>query len=1160
MSKLFEIVSTLDGYQKRFENIIEENQIRILRDCTITIEEYNELRHLIGMMINNKGIKMLERSFALVVSVFFVNCAKIHYYDGEIWGPVYKALGIRSNYQTAARIGEMFLKTIKDYDLVSLDETEGKKYLSPLLMHTYFSNPYSDRVFDRLNRIYDVVLERDISDEAIEEAWDFVFEKESNLDNERLEKAKLELRIGSLMANLEEYRVSDDLLYFSKEDSVNALELIDITNRSILEKNTELERYKEEKLEIDEAITISQQIVDMAASFSERIKDEAGKELNNLVLDNISKVATELMEKETAVNELIEETASDIRKLTNSLSVETSKLNNKLERITILGSVDIEEGWNLLENLKGMEKELNESKKKLAMLAKEIKLNEGNENISFSMAFTSSLYHLKTADKGVFKDFIKRLLLMMDTYYKKGTIDKKQDFALEFLGWYGKERIRTNNSSVRQPQQQRNWNNGNHSKVAQSDGQYRRLQVRKIRDPYISLNRSDWGIDYVVPEQQFSEEDQVKTNPQYLLLNRDGTEIQLAPTVRRVREGYEIYELINKLTLSERTFVFKWMNMREFIRIDIDPIMIFDQSGQLVRNSRLGNGSYFILHHSDWELVEGHGALTVNSRHKDHLVREVILNETSLIFRNRLTCDSITISGSSYHDISIEGLNYLEGVTVGGIPIIQDGFPVITLNKEIVDPDKLTLKLLEDGNVLRTENLGKIVSIDESSDNLLHVDVRSLYKNKPDHPVKIEVNIIGPNDEVVSSVEFIHLMKTEMRYEGNNLRIKLPDKAKIKHEDPIFLNGWHVINLNKANEEIVEVYYHGYDLVSYKVEVPSIRIEIIDPRGSAFSVGSELLKEELPSLKRHEVMISTDSDSIVGVIITNKSGNLNIKLPLKNGEASFKIDSIMDLLAIEDNSDILYINWYTNKRKGEKIEILKIHMIWYITSINVFDTEREEDFALEVGYKSNFQYKGPRIIRVSNMDRVIFSKTINDDNPYYYLSKDELKNDDILIEILRKKETGIFAPRGSNEEIVGSTTIKLRRTREELDRILRNGLILIKFRNYNESIELEEPATITSISRGEAINYVDEKIYEGVLDFGIGSEKVLFYIDQENSILPLLLDEDTDGAMYNTETGEFLWYETKDKSVIGPLEDFEYRIKEDHHGVKSTGDIESNIR
>ena len=79
-----------------------------------------------------------------------------------------------------------YLKVLNDNELMQIKEGTGKKYLSPILMHTYISNHYAYDLFDYLNKIYDVVLEEDTSEEAIDNIWDDIFSED--IDFRKIEK------------------------------------------------------------------------------------------------------------------------------------------------------------------------------------------------------------------------------------------------------------------------------------------------------------------------------------------------------------------------------------------------------------------------------------------------------------------------------------------------------------------------------------------------------------------------------------------------------------------------------------------------------------------------------------------------------------------------------------------------------------------------------------------------------------------------------------------------------------------------------------------------------------------------------------------------------------------------------------------------------------
>lgn len=166
-------MDTLLKYENKFRKEIEDNQIKILRQIKISKKELGNMAKNISTVYKyNK--KSLGYSFPITLSVFIVwNTA--YEYSGDMWSSVSKKLGISIGNMDKKLLGDIFLNTLVKHDLFQMKEGEGKKYLSPILMHTYISDHYSYDLFDYLNKIYDVVLEGDTSQEAIDNIWDDFF-------------------------------------------------------------------------------------------------------------------------------------------------------------------------------------------------------------------------------------------------------------------------------------------------------------------------------------------------------------------------------------------------------------------------------------------------------------------------------------------------------------------------------------------------------------------------------------------------------------------------------------------------------------------------------------------------------------------------------------------------------------------------------------------------------------------------------------------------------------------------------------------------------------------------------------------------------------------------------------------------------------------------
>ena len=159
-TRYIDSMEALYVYENKYKEELIENHIQILRDIKISKSELNDISKHINILFRTNNMKSLKYKFPITLSLFLVWCTVYEYKDGDMWSNIFEKLNIVGTTFKRNFFGNIFLDTINSYNLIEVKEGEGKKFLSPILMHGYISNHYAYDLFNYLNKIYSMFWKR----------------------------------------------------------------------------------------------------------------------------------------------------------------------------------------------------------------------------------------------------------------------------------------------------------------------------------------------------------------------------------------------------------------------------------------------------------------------------------------------------------------------------------------------------------------------------------------------------------------------------------------------------------------------------------------------------------------------------------------------------------------------------------------------------------------------------------------------------------------------------------------------------------------------------------------------------------------------------------------------------------------------------------------
>ena len=1131
-------MDTLFEYEKRYANELKENKIGILREIKVSKKELDDIaKHISALYRYDK--KALQYSFPITVSLFLVWCTVYEYKDGSMWSNIFEKLEIKSSVNYANHMeffGDIFLNVLNENGLMQVKEGEGKKYLSPILMHGYISNHYAYDLFDYLNKVYSIILEEDTSEQAIDSVWNDIFSEDIEFRNIKREINLLKYKREEILEEIKYYNEIDDEIKNINFNDVEELEL-EVYD---LEKLDESNRKKIENInkKIYTNASINEQIIDLDSLFSKLCTklssvadNESLEEINNL----IDEVRDIIQNKNNLLGIKKEQLIKENRGLNNKLAIKRETLVLIKTKITALGQGVLDDGWDEIKRYSKLKEELEIVELQIKRKQKYEDVVRFEKNSTIKQILTASLYNLKISYPEYFKDFMTGTIQMMGSYFSGEEVDDTHPLYEIFMEWLhrGPKKIIPTEVSFLNPDKEENYNTG------------KRLMLQTMKKPYIQLDTDNLFLNIVVPEQIFTFKQNIDSKPYYIFINEEGEKFDI--DVDYVYQNQNLYIKGTEILLESISYeylLFQWYNLRETHDVSLDEIMIFDESGTLLNKDKVKNGYYYIVCEKSWfinnAIIVGEYELLLDN----YKIFEVYLSETKITLYNEDKNKAHDIIATNYQMFKLDNYKPIEGIYSDNLPVVTGIMPELLVNHIEIDPNLINFKISINDNLIYNRELKH--SIEEyqtdEDENITRINIYKLLKLKST-AYKIKILLVHTNGEQILEEEFYFLPKTQFKYINEGLSIKIGRGMKLSSANCKQKGMKYLIPLKDKEGETFSIYYDRHGWVKLWAEVPILNIKIFEKDGKEYPKKSILYGNKRENLKNLFIQWETNSKRIESILVFDNHNHFETRVYMKDCKARTSIEPYFDIFNGKDTGQL----YYRAEGKNILIEeglILELYDKWEVSNIRVYQKEEVDEYILGIDYDENFVFEEPKYLEVLNDGRTIIKKIIKD-QIYIYIKKKDLISNKIKINILYDEEYEDVFGMKKKTIVAGTTDIKLKSRINEIDKILNNGILVTGFKYDGEIHAIKNPLDLAMVKKTNSKNFIGEEMYmSNILSNGV-SQNVYFYIDTEKKVLPFLIDKDNDGAQYDPKDGRVFWEICKDKDVMAPLENIAYVIKEE---------------
>lgn len=146
---------------EEYLEIIQSNQYKLLGEIDVSDEEYEHLNEYFKNRIIKSSVQSTNAD--IKISLFLVNVAVREFEDGKYWNMLSEILGVKLTQQNMSRAKDIFIKTIRKYDLFELPATDNRtSYLENIKTHAFVTNHYMNGFYDFANSYFDTVLFRQL--------------------------------------------------------------------------------------------------------------------------------------------------------------------------------------------------------------------------------------------------------------------------------------------------------------------------------------------------------------------------------------------------------------------------------------------------------------------------------------------------------------------------------------------------------------------------------------------------------------------------------------------------------------------------------------------------------------------------------------------------------------------------------------------------------------------------------------------------------------------------------------------------------------------------------------------------------------------------------------------------------------------------------------
>lgn len=1122
--------------------MMEDKQPQILAEILISEEQTNELGKALGRLLGYKMQRKVQDAYPLSASIFLVWCTIYNYKDGTLWDPIFARLGIARNAKDCVFLGELFLATISEYNLLPAPDT-GKRYLTPIVMHGYISDHYAKRLLDYLNAVYISYLEYNVTDSALEKLWSELFnisEEQVNLRDRLEQLTEQENQLRSRSGQME----IPAILYGHRRRTIEQHQ------REAGTRHADLVQTEQRLFELDQQIEgmelLRGEFDTCKTAFTTEQPDGP---VEGDVWDEIHHLGRQISsEFDRRLEEFDSEHKALKRQLytyKNSLSIAKDRSVVLMTAVVKLGGGDIEKGYTELEEHYIIQNELQAVLRQRGQLQSLLEHEHEFGNTSIPSILTTSLTSLGQADIRLFQGFIQSTLSMLDAIWKGQPFDEEHRICRSLKSWY-EDRGRPTLEEVRSEV----------SKASRVRGEPQprkvpskaRISHPRLQAPYLQYDDRLRELVLVVPEQKLQVPKGICVQPEYFVdynPDRESVPIRCHRTPKSLSIG-SVTVPVRSADL--RGLQFKLLSIFEYWHLSLGPVMVFDDAGQLVDDTQLRNGLFYMIARNDWipicdSIVDSH-SLNV----PDYAVYEVQLVESSIAFRSSGSED-IVFHGSRHKGLSLEGVNLLPGVTQDGLPVGK-GSPYLLLSRSLggISTGDIMFRLDYNGGRMYDITLEKVIAEfgEEHTPEVIKLDLEKMVPLTYWRPnwETFEARLTDDQGEIVCQAAVAMVKGLSVAYDSDRLIINVPSRSRLEHPEASSQGKAHVIPTVDSPLIDVRVFFDRIGWKSFSIEVPGGKCQLISTDGEVLEQPLCLLKSEIHRLHDVEMRFTARNSLVRRVAIFDQEEALHMTFHLSKRAVAVSLGSFVDLWRDLDGDSQIWLQWEGETGSAGLMPLVKVYEKLQITQAEIFQSEQEDQHVLELSIASDFPHPNRLLVRMreeGNPHSLILDRSFRGSPDYFYIRKNELHHMAITVELYYVEQHKSIFGDESVEQICWTHTLALSSRKTRLKQAMDQGIILSGFSYDDCHYSLPTRYYISDIQLSPK-RFEGEELLRGVIQSTSGPLDVYFYLDDEANILPYLWDEDDDGVQYDLDVHEIFWEMRDARNVMAPLDNLEFEF------------------
>ncbi len=149
------------------------NEVELLGEIMLTSEETKQLGQMFGELIGRKPVEQvistIEQFYPRTFAMFLVAQGMYHYAGREgFWPSVSEAIGKSLDNFWTGEFGKLFERILKKYRLPLFPDTEGHRFVAPILLHggipTYSLNDFFEKMLHPIDRYTDMATQEIIGE------------------------------------------------------------------------------------------------------------------------------------------------------------------------------------------------------------------------------------------------------------------------------------------------------------------------------------------------------------------------------------------------------------------------------------------------------------------------------------------------------------------------------------------------------------------------------------------------------------------------------------------------------------------------------------------------------------------------------------------------------------------------------------------------------------------------------------------------------------------------------------------------------------------------------------------------------------------------------------------------------------------------------------